>query len=186
MTVPILALAFALIAALVLNVWLRTNWSIGFKVWTVVLTSALYVGTYYGLREMQGWPIQDPLPERFRLAWAMIEEPDKAIQREGWIYVWLRPLDPTGEPYGKPRAHQLPFNNDTASQVQEAIAAIEGGKPMNGYLSRGSITPSEETEAPVGGVSSGPAPTAEPEDGLEIEFRSAPRPALPMKKPFDG
>lgn len=186
MAVPILAIAFALVAALVLNLWLRTNWSLGFKLGAVFLTAALYVGTYYGLREMQGWPIREPLPEQFRLAWAMIEEPDKATGHEGWIYVWLRPLDATGEPFGKPRAHQLPFSDNTASQVQDAIAAMDGGKPMNGYLSRGSITPVEAEETSVDGIPTGTAPPAEPEDGLRIEFRAPPGPALPMKKPVDS
>ncbi len=184
MAVPILALAFALVAALVLNLWLRTSWSLPFKLGAVLLTSALYVGTYYGLREMQGWPITDPLPDRFRLHWAMVEEPDKAADQDGWIYVWLRPLDGTGEPYGKPRAHQIPFNAETAGQVQAALDSIEDGKPMDGYLSRGSITPSEEEQAPVEGVPTGTAPADEPEEGLRIEFREAPSPSLPMKEPI--
>ncbi len=179
MFVETLVFAYVLVAALVLNLWLRTSWSISFKIGAVVLATGLYAGTWFGMKEIQGWPVREPLPKSFRLHWATIDEPDKVQAGDGWIYLWVQPLDPNGQVTGKPRAHQLPFSPEVAEQVQEALADMEGGQAMEGFMTRGAINPTTDDNQATGEPAS--APGDNPEEGLHLEFRKPPRTRLPPK-----
>ena len=125
MSSQLLAIAYAIIAALTLNIWLSTRWSTGFKVCLIVLVSGLYVGTYFGLSEIQGWPTKNPTPDSFRLLWANIDEPDKGANSDGQIYLWVRQLDLNGQIDGEPRGHKLPYRVDLAENVEDALEKME-------------------------------------------------------------
>jgi len=181
---PLLALAYAIVAALILNIWVATKWSTSFKVSLVFLVSILYVGTYFGLREIQGWPTQDPMPDSFRLLWAKIDEPDKATKSDGQIYLWVQQLDLIGQVDGEPRAYKLSYRVDLAENVADALAKIEGGNKLNGKMTRGLLKPESEVEP-------GPESLAldEGESGIDgfsddrilLEFTELPRTPLPPK-----
>ena len=144
MSVSILALAYAVIAALVLNFWITTRWSLHFKISVVALLLILYVGTYLGLRDIQGWPTDDKLPTSFRLIWAKIDEPDKNADTAGQIYLWVQELNVAEQIKGKPRAYKLPYHIDLAEEVQQAMEQTEKGELLNGKMTRGMLKPVDE------------------------------------------
>jgi hypothetical protein len=107
-SVQLLAIAYAIIGALLLYLLVATRRTVSFKIFMVVLLSGLYVSTYLSLKELQGWPVTEDLPKRFRLHWAIITEPDKAQKAVGRIYLWIQPTAPSGKLVDKPRAYYLP------------------------------------------------------------------------------
>ena len=178
----LLTLAYAAVAALLLNLGLESRWSLRVKLGAVVVVSLLYYGTYVGLRSMQGWPTGDPPPEEFRLHWVAIDEPDKASGAAGAIYLWLRDLDDAGSPTGPPRAHVRSYDPETAQAAAEALALLEGGKPVNGRVNFSAENSAELTDD--SGYDESNRREIEAEGRSHFEFRQVPPPDLPPKPPF--
>jgi hypothetical protein len=184
MSAIFLAIGFTLVAAILLNIWIATKWSTAFKASLVLLAGLMYVGTYMGLKEIQGWPATEPLPESFRLLWAKIDEPDKRINSDGQIYLWLQSVDVADRISGEPRAFKLPFHIELAEQIEDAINKLEGGAILNGRRTRGLLKQDVEMD-----LQSKPQLLAEQDSqaiGLAdrrilIEFTELPKTALPAK-----
>ena len=187
MSTPLLALSYALVAALLLNIWIATRWSTAFKISLILLTACLYVGTYLGLREMQGWPTTDPMPDaaRFRLLWAKIEEPDKSSGSEGRIYLWIQKLDVADRLVGQPRAYSLPFRPDLAEEVEAAINKVGEGALLNGRMTRGLLkerSPDDLHIRDLSMIDDGDSEaTGLRDDRILLEFTEMPRSPLPAK-----
>ncbi len=182
MAVPLLAIAYVLVAALILNVWIATGWRTGVKVSLVLLVTLLYVSTYVGLREIQGLPAEGEPPERFRLLWAKIEEPDKASRSVGHIYLWVQALDMAQSVVGEPRAYKLPWRLDLAEAVEKATNDAEAGALINGRLTREPIAPAEAGE--VAATRQQHREGSETTAGglrIQLEFTELPRTPLPAK-----
>ena len=64
----------------------------------IALVTALYVGAWHGHKSLLGWASDDVLPERFRLHYATVEDPDKASRTPGTIYLWVSSLDGPAAP----------------------------------------------------------------------------------------
>ena len=185
MSVALLAIAYAAIAALLLNLWLSTSWPLAIKIVLVVLVSALYIGSYFGLREIQGWPTAEPLPDSFRLLWAHIEEPDKPLDSDGQIYLWVRKLDSLQRVTGEPRAYRLPWSLALAEKVARALERKEAGELLNGTLTRQPIREKDEQardEAnPQLSDNSDVSPNGLEGGPVQLEFSELPRASLPPK-----
>ncbi len=178
-TIAALAIAYAVTTALLVNLNLNSIYSPWLKTAAVVLVSVLYLVTWRAANDLLGWATPAALPENFRLHWITIDEPDKVVGTPGTIYFWLRPLDDAGLPIGEPRAHRVPWDEDTAQAAEDALAELEGGTPLNGRMSRQVVNPDElpEDERPqyddAGSVTHGEQPS--------FEFVRVPPPALPPK-----
>ena len=182
MAIPLLALSYALLAALLLNIWIATKWSTAFKISLVMVTTLLYVGTYVGLRDIQGWPSTDPLPDSFRLLWARIDEPDKRSGKEGNIYLWVQKLDVAERLTGEPRAYRLPYRLDLAENVQSAMNKTGQGTLLNGKMTRGLLKESDNDMQSTTGETQGDADATSIGDGRALlEFSEVPRTQLPAK-----
>ncbi len=131
-----LAAAYVFVAALVLNLWLATQWRTSVKVCLVVLVSLLYIGTYMGIKELRGWPTDEPLPESFHFVWAKIDEPDKRIGSKGQIYLWVQALTENGEIDSGPRSYQLSYDVQLAEKVEKAMRDTENGDQLRGKSGR--------------------------------------------------
>ncbi len=179
---PLLALSYALLAALVLNIWIATKWSTAFKISLVLIMTLLYIGTYLGLREIQGWPTTDPMPDSFRLLWAKIDEPDKQSGSEGNIYMWVQNIDAAERLTGEPRAYKLPYRLDLAEKVQSAMNKSEEGAILNGKMTRGMIKEQKEELKAEEQIAEGDSDPTGPADGrILLEFTEVPRTQLPAK-----
>ncbi len=173
----LLTLAYVAVAALLLNLNLATPRRGAIKVTAIVLVTALYVGAWHGHKALLGWASDDALPERFRLHYATVEDPDKTSRMPGTIYLWVSSLDgPAG--MREPRAYRITWDADTARAVLDALAEIERGVAMEGRAMNLSeagrvhaVEPAERIEADH---------DAEAALG-RIDFQPVPTPPLPPK-----
>ena len=180
--VVILSIAYALTAALLLNMNLKTSYSFWTKSGVVLLVSMLYIGTWFGYQGLTGWASNQALPQKFRLLYLSIEERQRASDKPGYIYYWVRPLDEAGLPFGPPRAHRIKWSESEAENAEEALSAIEDGEELNGSWSRNMMAPQEDGEELVDYA--GELSVAGDQGGLvNIIFTRAPARSLPPKPP---
>ncbi len=97
--------------------------------WLPVLVLAalplFYVGHYFLLQAMQGWPVDDAPPDEFNLLGFDIREPEAG--GGGEILIWLRS---TGQP--SPRAHRLPYSRELHQSLSAAGQRLAEGTPQTG------------------------------------------------------
>jgi len=167
----ILAVSYAVVAALLLNLGVRSRWPAGVKLGAIVLVSLLYAGTYLGLRAREGWPTTEPPTGTFRLLSVLIVEPDVSQEQEGAIYYWAQNMDASGEPSGAPRSYLRPFEPSELEAARKAQELLEGGRPIDGrLLDLGDDLPGAENSEAL-----------RKRDEPEFEFEEAARPVLPPK-----
>ena len=125
-----------------------------------VIGFGLYISItmWFAMIGLLGWPTPSELPEKFRLHWVVIEEPDKNDPNSGGIYVWAEDItgkgsqkkeDPTWvdqyvKPYvlplhgysddNGPRVYKLPYSRE----LHEQSMGIRGFL-MKGGVYRGSM-----------------------------------------------
>lgn len=143
-----LAVAYVFVAVLVLNLWTATQWRMAVKIAVVLLTSLLYVGTYVGIKELRGWPTDEPLPESFFFVWAKIDEPDKRIGSKGQIYLWVQDLTGSGNVESAPRSFQLPYDVELAEKIEKAMSDTENGDQLSGEFVPSDKDVSDGTKLP--------------------------------------
>lgn len=175
-----LAMAYAALAALLAHLNLRTRLPRAVKAGAIVVVTGLYVGAWQAHKGLLGWATPESLPDQFRLHWVTVDEPDKASGGAGAIYFWVRELDEAGLAQGAPRAYSIPWDEATAEEAAEALARLQEGKPLNGFLSRQALAP--EAEAEIEGADYGSGfDSAMSGDRPRFEFSRVPPPALPAK-----
>ena len=176
-TLVLLTLAYVGVAALLLNLNLGTRRRGTVKLLAIALVTALYVGAWHGHKGLLGWASSEPLPTRFRLHYATVEEPDKGAARPGTIYLWISALDGPG--LREPRAYRITWDADTARAVLDALAAVERGVKVEGRTAEVSATGRVRMIEPADRVAADPADGRPQPAG--IEFRPVPTPPLPPK-----
>lgn len=173
----LLTLAYVAVAALLLNLNLATPRRGVIKVTAIVLVTALYVGAWHGHKALLGWASDDALPERFRLHYATVEDPDKTSRTPGTIYLWVSSLDgPSG--MREPRAYRITWDADTARAVLDALAEIERGVAMEGRATGLGETGRVRMIEPADRVRVGDDAEVTP---AKFDFRPVPTPPLPPK-----
>jgi hypothetical protein len=176
----LLVITYVLVVAGLLTMSLRARWPIAAKIVAVVLVSSCYGLTYVGLRALEGWPADTPLPEEFRLVWVTVEEPDKETGEDGIIFFWVKHLDEYGDPTGEPRAYRVAWSDALAEQAEQALEQVEDGETLNGFITRQVMAP-EEDEVDVTSQKSTGQQSLGDEAMYVIEFRDVPKPTLPEK-----
>lgn len=182
LTIILLSIAYALTAALLLNMNLATRYSFPVKSGVIVLMSSFYVGTWFGYQHLTGWATNQPLPDEFRLIYLSIEERVSADDEPGHIYYWVRPLDEAGLPYGPPRVHRIKWSESEAENAEAAMSAIEDGEELNGAWSRNLMAPQEDGEE-LTDYAGELGVTGDSEGLVNIRFMRAPPRTLPPKPP---
>ncbi|HLZ06499.1 MAG TPA: hypothetical protein VKR55_30680 [Bradyrhizobium sp.] len=127
-----LSISYALIGALLLLilVYARLPWPA--KAIAVVVTSAFYIVSFIGSRNLLGWASVDKLPARFKLLQARIVDPLTVEGDPGSVYLWVEALDDDNRPSGVPRAYRLPYSDSLADKTHTAQNAIAAGHPQGG------------------------------------------------------
>ncbi len=125
---------YTVLGILLLNLNLRSQWSWPVKAAAIVITSITYYFTYQSFTDLQGYPVDETLPERFEVQWVLIDEPDKVSNTEGQIYLWVRELNKLKQPVGQPRVFKQSFDEALAERTQEAKSMIEGGERVIGFI----------------------------------------------------
>ena len=178
----LLSIAYALIAALLLNLNVASRHSAWLKGGVIALTSALYVGTWLGYQAITGWATNQDLPESFRVLEIAIEERGREQKTPGFIYYWVRALDEAGLPVGPPRAHRIEWSEAEAENAEAALSALEEGAELNGTWSRNLMAPGEDGEA-LATYTGELSVTGDSDGEVNIRFMRAPPRTLPPKPP---
>ena len=175
-----LSVTYAVVAALLLNLNLATRYSPWIKATAILVVTVLYAGTWLGTRNLLGWASPDPIPDTFRVLWISMDEPDKSSGTPGSIYFWVRELDEAGLPKGEPRAHRIPWTEQSAEAAVQALARMDSGELLNGRMGRNLVddqSPPDEGADYVGESSVAGDTGGQP----NFEFFRVPPPSLPPK-----
>ena len=174
----ILIFAYIFIATLLLSLCLYTDFSKKTKFFTIIISSVFYVYTWKAYEFILGWPTFEELPDNFQINWAIIEEPNKRIKKDGSLYLWVTELDPFGKRVGEPRSHNLYWNDDNHKLVQSALHKLQEGEQLNGKKTYGVINKDNEGNESTQYDQS----TVEQEEGNpSFEFFEVSPPSLPQK-----
>ena len=168
-TQTILIVAYVLLAALLVLVLLYGRLHYVFKLFLVVLVAGLYLYSYNGWKQVQGWPSKTPLPENFLPHASVIDEPDQEKGTKGQIFIWASTLKGSF-PATEPRAYELPYNQEIHSSLEDALRNMRNGNVQLGAkkISGGELKKSQYRDG-VG------------DENYELEFKVLPDPALPEK-----
>ena len=177
-----LAVCYAAVAALLLNLNLASGWSTRVKFGAIGLVSLLYAGTWIGINGLVGWPTEEAMPDHFQLQWVTIDEPGSQGE-PGAIYYWVRAFG-DGAGRERPRAHALPFDEANSEAAREALNLLQEGKRVEGRITKQLIKPKREASDGPSEPDDGRRPGDGPQDRPRFEFREMPPPDLPAKPPL--
>jgi len=103
---------------------------------TVLLALPLfYVGHYFLLQQMQGWPSTAPVPQQFQLLAFDITEPDPNMDRAGQILLWI-----DAGHGNQPRVHRLAYHKDLHQELAAAGKRQAKGRPQIGVRSAQTVS----------------------------------------------
>ena len=181
-----LALAYVALGALALWSLLATRAPALVKGLIIVVVSALYIATFFGLRALPGYASEERLPPRFKLLGARIVEPKTIPGDTGSIYMWVEPLDDNSVLSGRPRAYRLPWREKEADDMVNAVKRSNEGHPQEGRTGHAKddndwLGPNAGLTVENGMSTNGREPMSDAERDEGIEFAPMTAPHLPMK-----
>lgn len=129
-------IAFCLMSILLLwfIIGAKGKWTI--KALAIVFYIYFAVVVWFSLYTYLGWPSKDPLPNKYVIYWAQIEEPNPAS--EGAIYFWTAELESNknanflyllkyNNRKSEPRVYQIPYSRSLHKNVQKMMEDIKKG-----------------------------------------------------------
>jgi len=125
-TVLALTIAYVILIPLLLLLSLQAPYYWYTKAGLILLCSAFYIVVWHTLPQLEGWPIDQPLPEEFQLLSQHIVQPDKRKDTRGVIHMWV--IDLTEEGDQTPRAYRLPYTEQLHQQIIEAASNAQPQK----------------------------------------------------------
>ena len=165
----LLITSYVLLAALLLLVLVYGRIHYIFKMMMVVSALALYLFSYQGWKQVQGWPSRTSLPEHFLLHASVIEEPDQAKGSLGQIFIWASTLEGSF-PATEPRAYVIDYDQEIHTSLEDALRNMRNGNVQLGARKK-ILTDSNKAQY-LEGVG---------EENFTLEFSPLPDPALPEK-----
>lgn len=141
-------LCYALLGMLLLSLNLVSLWRWWVKAAAVVLTLLAFLGSYFSISALLGWPAREGIPARFSLVATRIVEPDALRGMPGQIYLWVEEVDANQIVISPPRAFQVPFEPQLAFEVEKAQAVLEGGGSVLGQLDTTKAEAASEQASP--------------------------------------
>ncbi len=119
---------------LLLSLNLFSLWRWYIKAVAIVVTVAGIAVLYFSMTGLIGWASPGQMPARFSLLSTRIVEPDKINGLPGRIYLWVEEVDDRQIVIGPPRAFEVPYQVETASDVATAQKQIDGGGKVLGQF----------------------------------------------------
>lgn len=155
MTVLILTIAYVLIVIFLLLISLRSPYRWQYKAGIILLCSLFYGVIWHTLPKLQGWPIDDPVPDEFQLISKHIVQPNKLKGSEGAIYMWVIDLTEDADPI--PRAYQLPYKEELHKEL------ITAAKRRGAQRGKRVVQPASDAEGePSSNIQFEPMPIKRP------------------------
>lgn len=159
-------LSFAVLVLLCALALLWSRWPGWLKGLLVAGVAVFYFFAHEVVLNLAGWPSAEPLPERFVLLAAVIEEPN--AKTEGALYVWVNAIQ-NGKPAPLPRAYRLPYSKDLHALLNEGLKKVRQGVSQMG------------TAEPKAGRKGGLSWLRPGRDEQDVKIRDLPSPQLPEK-----
>jgi hypothetical protein len=125
---------FLVLALLLLSLNLTSLWKWWIKAAAIVVTLGAVVVLYFTMTGLVGWASPGQMPKRFGLIATRIVEPDKLSNLPGAIYLWIEEVDDRQIVIGPPRAFEVPYKVEIATEVATAQQQIEGGGKVLGQF----------------------------------------------------
>jgi hypothetical protein len=125
---------FLVLALLLLSLNLTSLWKWWIKAAAIVVTLGGVIVLYFTMTGLVGWASTGEMPKRFGLIATRIVEPDKLSKLPGAIYLWVEEVDDRQIVIGPPRAFQVPYKVEIATEVASAQQQIEGGGKVLGQF----------------------------------------------------
>jgi hypothetical protein len=135
---------FLVLVILLLSLNLLSLWKWWVKAGAIVIAVAGIAVLYFVFTGVIGWASTGAMPARFSLLATRIVEPDKMTGAAGHIYLWIEEVDDRQIVIGPPRAFEVPYKVEIATDVATAQAKLEGGGKVLGEMA---ATSSEEATA---------------------------------------
>lgn len=181
-TILWLVLAYVAIAVLLLSMNLTSRWRWWIKAAGIVVTAGFFVGSYFAIVSVLGWPSQDDPPQRFALLATRVVEPDRITGAPGTIFLWVEELDENNVPSGRPRSYSLAYTADFAAAVSQAHDLLANGEKVEGSLVPHQQEPDQEAAASPPSEQEGPQfGTPFPFTEHDMVFNNMPPVKLPEK-----
>jgi len=135
---------FLVLVILLLSLNLTSLWKWWIKAGAIVIAIFGIVVLYFVFTGVIGWASTGAMPARFSLLATRIVEPDKMTGAAGHIYLWVEEVDDRQIVVGPPRAFEVPYKVEIATDVATAQAKLEGGGEVLGEFA---ATGAEEATA---------------------------------------
>jgi hypothetical protein len=119
-----LVLAYAALVLVTVLSLLWSPWPRWLKAALALGATALYFLGQDALQALAGTASGEPLPERFVMVSALVDEP--STQHKGALYLWVRTLR-DGVADAEPRAYRLAYTRKLHEQVAEALKKTREG-----------------------------------------------------------
>lgn len=158
---------FSVLLALAALALLWSHWPAWSKVLLAIGVTGFSFFGHHAVRELGGLPSQEPLPARFLMLAAAVDEPTS--KGAGTIFLWVSEIV-EGRSGLAPRAYRVPYTKNLHSQVDEGLKRSKDGVAQMGT--------SEVKQAGQRGGYGWLKPGA---DEQEIRIRDLPSPQLPEK-----
>ena len=135
---------FLVLVILLLSLNLTSLWKWWIKAGAIVIAIGGIAVLYFILTGVIGWASTGAMPARFSLLSTRIVEPDKMTGAPGHIYLWVEEVDDRQIVIGPPRAFEVPYKVEIATDVATAQQELEGGGKI---LGRFAATGNEQANA---------------------------------------
>jgi hypothetical protein len=139
---------FVVLALLLLSLNLASLWRWWIKAGAIVVTLSGIIVLYLAMAGLIGWPSTEAMPKRFSLLSTRIVEPDKLRGLPGHIYLWIEEVDEHQIVISPPRAFEVPYEVETATDVATAQEQVNtGGKVLGQFAATSSEVPTRPANA---------------------------------------
>ncbi len=162
-----LILGFSVLLALLALALLWSRWPAWMKTLLVIGVSVFYFYGYGAVRDIWGVPSDEPLPPRFVMLAAAVDEP--STKTSGSIFMWISEIV-EGRVGLAPRAYRVKYSKDLHNQIDEGVRRGKDGVSQMGTAD----IKTYGNKRGVGWLKPG-------SDEQEIKIRDLPSPQLPEK-----
>jgi hypothetical protein len=162
-----LTIAFAALALLLALALLWSRWPAWTKTLLIAGVTVLYFYGYDAVRAIHGVPSNEPLPERFVMLAAAVDEP--GTKGPGSIFLWVSEIV-EGRTGLAPRAYRVKYTKDLHGQIDEGLRRSKDGVSQMGTAEIKTLG----NKRGLGWLKPG-------EDEQEVKIRDLPSPQLPEK-----
>lgn len=130
--VVLLTIAYAALGALLLVILKSLPIERYMKATAIGAMIAFNIGVFFWSQGLLGWSAATAVPDRFKLLWARVVEPNPQRGSAGAIHLWVEALDAHNIPSGEPRAFVVPYSASLAAKAAAAQTEIKKGNAQGG------------------------------------------------------